>query len=580
MINCLSQLESYRSKDVVGVTCSRCSVIIKTRVSSLRYYFKHKSDKYVCHNCKVKENGPLIGEKIRANARKKGFVISDYKDEKCVICGVVVKARIRNINCNKRRNSGEFHCVSCSLKVAHKSGKFASVYTPSFKEKLWSESEKFWIENRGTWKSRIVTEKFRSDMSVYGKRAWVIDEYRNKMLITRSTAEFREKLSMWSKMAWSDQFRERFNKLMCGHWKNVDFRKNITDKAVVNSNLLWSNPEYKEKTLDAIRKLWEDDNYKLKMADVRLSQPRTSTQQKILYSILNDLKVKYLDDQSHECKVGYYTFDCRINPQSGVILKNPLLIEVNGDYWHNIPSTVAKDKSKSTYLKTYFPEFDLKYLWEHEFNNKDRVVSLLKYWLGVGNNDLVSFSFSDVQERVIEASEAELFISKYHYAGRIGRSGLNIGYFVGDELVAVIIFVSPVRQESALRLNVPYGQVLELSRLAIHPQYQVKNFASHLIGRSIRLVRLSRPDVRMLISFADSTHNHQGVIYKASNWRLDGEVPPDYWYADNRGYICHKKTLWNHAKKMSMTESVYCEKFGYVKVWGKGKFRYVFDLCV
>jgi len=572
MIEYSSQLESFKSKDVVQVKCIRCFNAVKTKVSSLRYYFKHKSDRYVCHHCKTKENGPSIGLKIRAKAREKGFVVSDYKNEKCVICGTIVEARIRNINKNKKRNKGEFHCVSCSLKKAHKDGKFDPIYTPTFKEKLKNESEKFWIENRATWKSRIVTDDFRRAMSIYGKRAWIVDEYRQRMLVLRADPEHRKKLSKWSKMAWAD----------------ADFRKKMSDvdKGVMSEKgkLGWkklreslSEEQINERFSKFGKMAWTDD-FKIKMAEIRLNQPKTSTQQKILYSMLSDLGVEFSDDISSLCQIGFYAFDCRIDPQVKVNISRPLLIEVQGDYWHNLPKAVAKDKSKSTYLKTYFPEFDLKYLWEHEFNNKDRVVSLLKYWLGMSKNELKSFSFSDVQERVIEASEAELFISKYHYAGRLGRSGLNLGYFLGDELVAVIVYSNPVRQEVATKQGCLYKEVLELSRLAIHPDYQIKNFASFLISLSIKSVHSIRPEIKILVSFADTTHNHLGTIYKASNWKLDGEVPPDYWYADDRGYICHKKTLWNHAKKMSMTESEYCEKYNYVKVWGKEKFRYVFDL--
>lgn len=82
----------------------------------------------------------------------------------------------------------------------------------------------------------------------------------------------------------------------------------------------------------------------------------------------------------------------------------------------------------------------------------------------------------------------------------------------------------------------------------------------------------------MLISFADTTHNHFGTIYKASNWILDGEVTPDYWYADDRGYICHKKTLWNKAKKNNMTETEYCIKHNYQKVHGEKKLRFKYLL--
>ena len=81
-----------------------------------------------------------------------------------------------------------------------------------------------------------------------------------------------------------------------------------------------------------------------------------------------------------------------------------------------------------------------------------------------------------------------------------------------------------------------------------------------------------------MVSFSDSTFNHCGTIYKASNWLWDGVIKSDDWYRDGDGYVCHKKTLWNKAKQMVMTEGEYCEKYGYVKVFGGEKSRFVYDL--
>jgi hypothetical protein len=203
---------------------------------------------------------------------------------------------------------------------------------------------------------------------------------------------------------------------------------------------------------------------------------------------------------------------------------------------------------------------------------------LLRYWLGISEPEVVDFGFDKVVSRIVDFRDAELFISKYHYAGRVGRSGLNIGFFVNDVLVAVCVFAYPVRQETAKKQGLKYNQVFELTRLAIHPSYQKKNFASFIIGKSIKLVKVDRPEVRRLVSFSDSTFNHCGIIYKASNWVLDGVIKSDYWYRDGDGYVCHKKTLWNKAKQMVMTEGEYCDKYGYVKVFGGEKRRFVYNL--
>jgi hypothetical protein len=80
----------------------------------------------------------------------------------------------------------------------------------------------------------------------------------------------------------------------------------------------------------------------------------------------------------------------------------------------------------------------------------------------------------------------------------------------------------------------------------------------------------------MIISYCDTTYNHDGAIYKACNFTLDGEVDPDYWYSSPDGWIMHKKTLYNHARSLKMDETSFAEKLGYKKVWGSKKLRFIF----
>jgi len=83
------------------------------------------------------------------------------------------------------------------------------------------------------------------------------------------------------------------------------------------------------------------------------------------------------------------------------------------------------------------------------------------------------------------------------------------------------------------------NKVRELSRLCIHPSYHRKNFASWLISRAIKSI-----DADLIIAYADTTVGHSGTVYKAANFKFHHEVPPDYWYVDQDGYVMHKKTLY------------------------------------
>jgi ribosomal protein S18 acetylase RimI-like enzyme len=560
MINWTRTQECYglakprnNQKDRVIVICDKC---LKER--SQIYTITKRQDKHLCMSCtKTKdivypeidiEKSKVLNPKLQT-----GLPII----VKCCQCNETIQ-----INFQRRWFPG-FICGTCRLKNKWKNGDYK---VPTHKQ--------------GAQEKIVIAAKI--------KERWRDENFRIKW--SKSMQKSKERRSLQSKKMWSDPIKlDNLSKKMIQVFSNPEYRQRLIDRQASDEYRLEDSrklrqyyvdhPEARERCSEASKKAWSDPKYKEIQAQKRLNQPQTSSQQLVLYSLLTDLGVQFYDDKAKECQVGFYCFDCRVNHQDKINLKKPLLIEVQGDYWHNLPKAIARDKSKATYLRSYFPEFDLKYIWEHEFNNKHRVLEMVKYWLGLSQLSLIDFHFYDVKEKVIGYREAELFISKYHYAGRVGRSGVNLGYYLGDQLIAVIIYSSPIRQEVAFKQGYSYQQVMELSRLAIHPQYQAKNLASHLISQSITYMRKIRLDVKLLVSFADTTYNHIGTIYKASNWILDGEVAPSYWYRDNEGYVCHKKTLWNHASKMQMTETQYCNKFGFQKIIGEKKFRYIYKLA-
>src|SRR5690606_35250900 len=145
-----------------------------------------------------------------------------------------------------------------------------------------------------------------------------------------------------------------------------------------------------------------------------------------------------------------------------------------------------------------------------------------------------------------------------------------------DTLIAICKFTSVIRKEVATSMNLKTSEVLELDRFCIHPQYQKENFASWFISRCVKLI--DDPKITHLISFADSTFGHSGTIYKAANWKQVSIVKPSYHYVNKDGLTLHKKTLYNHARSMKKTESEYAGEYGYQKVYGKEKTKFILKL--
>jgi hypothetical protein len=320
----------------------------------------------------------------------------------------------------------------------------------------------------------------------------------------------------------------------------------------------WSDAKYRQKMCGNYASIKE------KMACLAANQlGRISNIQKTLYSFLDDLNIAY----EPEKLIGFWSYDCFL-PDHNII------IECQGDYWHQRPQAIIKDQQKATYLKN-FPQYTLKYLWEHEFLCKQRILDLLAYWTGK-TLDIVQFELHELKLVSIDRLESELFLGKYHYAGRINKSGIRYAAMLGDDVIAVCVFDSPTRNESSTRLGLPKGKLIELTRFCIHPSYHKKNFASWFLARCVKMLRSDKPLVTTIIAFSDSSYNHTGTIYKASNWRYDGNTKPSYWYVSDAGYVMHKKTLWDHACKMGLGEAEYAAKYGYIKIYGGPKHRFIY----
>jgi len=110
-----------------------------------------------------------------------------------------------------------------------------------------------------------------------------------------------------------------------------------------------------------------------------------------------------------------------------------------------------------------------------------------------------------------------------HYLGRWpGVVVCILGLLAEDQsaYIGVIVFALPPR-ETAKRYGV--NVAWELARLFIEDGTP-KNTETWFMARAISWVKRNRPEVELLVSYADPSVGHAGVIYKAGNWIGDGRT--------------------------------------------------------
>lgn len=248
------------------------------------------------------------------------------------------------------------------------------------------------------------------------------------------------------------------------------------------------------------------------------------------------------------------------------LIRDKILIEVQGDYWHSFPGRMQRDERK--YHIAIRNGYKVCYIWEHELMNEDLICNRIKnlFWRP-------SFDFRSCQCRRIDSKLSASFLDSYHYQ-RSGRSGVSYGAFSGDELVAVGVFCGVTRVETATKQNVALDEIRELVRSCIHPAYQAANFATWFISRCRKLLRSEFPIIKLLVSFADPNFGHSGIIYKADNWSFDGFSSPSYWYV-RKSKMIHKRGVWTRAIKSGVSEGEQASKEKLTKVTARPKLRFI-----
>jgi len=365
------------------------------------------------------------------------------------------------------------------------------------------------------------------------------------------------------KKAWSTNERKKL-----ASRSSKIFWESLSEEEKSKHSLSGITKERNRKVSEAIKKKFKDKEYRNKQALARARMPRISRLQEHLYQIIDSLGIKYYKE-GKETKVGFYVFDCLI-PRQGNMEKD-LLIECHGEYWHSLEKSKRNDRAKESFIDRYHREdYDFMVLWEYDFLFEKKIIELLKSALGINEHKQIAFDFDEVESKECNYKDAVSFLSKFHYLHTVPRGSKYIGAYLENDLVALFVVSRPIRQNIAQTLSLNNNEVLEISRFCIHPCYQKKNFASWFIKKAIKLIR-----ARALIAYADSTCGHNGTIYRASNFKLDRIVRPDYWYIDKNGYVMHKKTLYNRAVKMGKKEAVYAFEHGFRKIKGKEKYRFV-----
>ena len=119
--------------------------------------------------------------------------------------------------------------------------------------------------------------------------------------------------------------------------------------------------------------------------------------------------------------------------------------------------------------------------------------------------------------------EAALYACKnWHYSQCLPIGKLvKVGVWEDGKYIGCIIY----SRGTALHLGTAYGltqtECVELTRVALKAH---KSPVSRMLALSLKFLKQSNPNLRLVVSFAAKSQNHHGGIYQAANWIYAGET--------------------------------------------------------
>ena len=134
------------------------------------------------------------------------------------------------------------------------------------------------------------------------------------------------------------------------------------------------------------------------------------------------------------------------------------------------------------------------------------------------------------------------FVETWHYSSNV--NGLRIsnvfGLFYNDNLIGAMIYGSLGMANTWKKYADSEDQVVELRRLCCIDNTP-RNTESYFIGKTLRWLK-KNTSYKVVVSYADTFHNHQGTIYKASNFEHCGMTAKGR-VIDYNGKIYHDKCI-------------------------------------
>ncbi len=160
--------------------------------------------------------------------------------------------------------------------------------------------------------------------------------------------------------------------------------------------------------------------------------------------------------------------------------------------------------------------------------------------------------------RPISRNQCAKYILSIHYARRWPSISYAFGLFNKNNLVGIVTYGTP--PSAPLRRGIAgdkyKADILELNRLCLLKN--IKNEASYLVGNSLKLL----PKNKIVVSFADISKGHTGIVYQAANFYYCGlSAKRTDWKVRGREHL-HGQTIADEFRGVKNRVQAMRDKYG------------------
>ena len=149
--------------------------------------------------------------------------------------------------------------------------------------------------------------------------------------------------------------------------------------------------------------------------------------------------------------------------------------------------------------------------------------------------EVLGFGSDALCVRKIPKDDADALIRRGHYSGSVvWSSNVHLGVYLDGKRIGALQFGPPMNPASAEKV-VPGEACLELSRLWLEDE-KPSNTTSRVISYAVKFLRMTRPDVTWIQSYADSRCGKAGGIYQACSFDYFGSHETTFYLLDGEWF--------------------------------------------